>query len=47
MIVNWLIQIPLGAISYPEPSNFLQRMLDENEGLKDRFLGDLDWSSEM
>ena len=23
----------VGPISYPEPSNFLQRMLDENEGL--------------
>ena len=35
-------------ISYPEPSNFLQRMLDENEGSgKNRFLGDPDWFSEM
>ena len=35
-------------ISYPEPSNFLQRMLDENEGSgKDQFLGDPDWLSEM
>ena len=23
----------LSSISYPEPSNFLQHMLDENEGL--------------
>ena len=31
-------------ISYPEPSKFLRRMLDENEGSgKDQFLGDLDW----
>ena len=36
------------TISYPEPSNFLERMLDENEGSgKDRFLGDPDWLSEM
>ena len=36
------------AISYPEPSNFLQRMFDENEGSgKDQFLGDPDWLSEM
>ena len=26
-------QSGLNSISYPEPSNFLQRMLDENEGL--------------
>ena len=36
------------SISYPEPSNFLRRMLDENEGSgKDQFLGDPDWLSEM
>ena len=35
-------------ISFPVPANFLQRMLDENEGSgKDRFLGDLHWLSEM
>ena len=29
------------AISFPEPSNFLQRMLDENEDPgKNQFLGD-------
>ena len=38
----------LKPISYPEPSNFLRRMLDENEGSgKDQFLGDPDWLSEM
>ena len=37
-----------GSISYPEPSNFLGRMLDENEGSgKDQFLGDIDWLFEM
>ena len=36
------------AISFPEPANFLRRMLDENEGSgKDQFLGDPDWLSEM
>ena len=35
-------------ISFPEPANFLRRMLDENEGyVKDQFLGDPDWLSEM
>ena len=35
-------------ISYPEPSNSLQRMLDENEGSgKDQFVSDPDWLSEM
>ena len=30
------------------PANFLQRMLDEDEGsAKDQFLGDPDWLSEM
>ena len=33
---------------YPDPANFLRRMLDENEGSeKDQFLGDPDWLSEM
>ena len=36
------------AISFPEPTNFLRRMLDENEGSgKDEFLGDPDWLSDM
>ena len=36
------------TISFPEPANFLRRMLDENEGSgKDQFLGDPDWLSEM
>ena len=36
------------AVSFPEPANFLRRMLDENEGSgKDQFLGDPDWLSEM
>ena len=35
-------------ISFPEPANFLRRMLDQNEGSgKDQFLGDPDWLSEM
>ena len=35
-------------ISFPEPANFLQRMLNENEGSgKDQFLGDPYWLSEM
>ena len=38
----------INAISFPEPANFLRRMLDENEGSgKDQFLGDPDWLSEM
>ena len=33
-------EIEIHPISYPEPSNFLRRMLDENEGSgKDRFSG--------
>ena len=36
------------AISYPEPSNFLRHMLNENEGSgKDQFLGDPDCLSEI
>ena len=36
------------SISFPELSNFLRRMLDENKGSgKDQFLGDPDWLSEM
>ena len=36
------------SISFPEPANFLRRMLDENEGSeKDRFLGYPDWLSEI
>ena len=35
-------------ISFPEPANFLRRMLDENEGSgKDQLLRDPDWLSEM
>ena len=35
-------------ISFPEPTNFLRRMLDEKEGSgKDQFLGNPDWLSEM
>ena len=34
--------------SFPEPANFLRRMLDENEcSRKGQFLGDPDWLSEM
>ena len=34
------------SISFPDPSNFLQCMLYENEGSgKDQFLGDFDWLS--
>ena len=46
--VSDVTQSALDAISFPEPANFLRRMLDENEGSgKDRFLGDPDWLSEM
>ena len=43
------LHVDLGKpISFPEPANFLRRMLDENEGSrKDQFLGDPDWLSEM
>ena len=41
-------QVVVNTISFPEPANFLRRMLDENEGSgKDQFLGDPDWLSEM
>ena len=36
------------AISFPEPANFLRRMLDQNEGSgKDQYLGEPDWLSEI
>ena len=42
------LKFRVDPISFPGPSNFLQCMLDENEGSgKDRFLGDPDWLSEM
>ena len=38
----------LKLILFPEPANFLRRMLNENEGSrKDKLLGDPDWLSEI
>ena len=38
----------LKKFSFPEPANFLRRMLDEDEGSgKGQFLGDPDWLSEI
>ena len=40
---GWFVTV---AISFPEPANFLRRMLDENEGSgTDQFLADPDWLS--
>ena len=45
---KWNIVAGHWTTSFPEPANFLRRMLDENEGSgKDQFLGDPDWLSEM
>ena len=47
-VLRMTVKLAYGSISFPEPSNFLGRMLNENEGSgKDQFLGDPDWLSEM
>ena len=47
-IKRWLLFHGASTISFPEPANFLRRMLDKNEGSgKDQFLGDPDWLPEM